>query len=125
MAIFCSHCGTKLEDFMKFCYNCGNPPTGISTAPVTRKPKVEYEVVELHWDKKRQPLIEKYERASKEQAIERAQPAVLALLKPYFDEGWQLDGTFSSAVNLTWLAKGTFSDMERLIHATARLIRYS
>ena len=125
MAIFCSHCGTKLEDFMKFCYNCGNPPTGISTVPVARKPKVEYQVVELHWDKKRQPLIEKWERASKEQAIERAQPAVLALLKPYFDEGWQLDGTFNSAVNLQWMEKGIISDTMRLWWATARLIRYN
>jgi zinc-ribbon domain len=124
MAIFCTHCGTKLEDFMMFCYNCGNPPTGISTASETRKPKVEYKTVNLQWDKK--PFIETNKYASYDLAITNSQGPVLELLKPYFDDGWQLDGPYSSAVTMEWSPKSAWaSDVMQLKYATARLIRYS
>jgi hypothetical protein len=109
---------------MKFCYNCGNPPTGISTATETRKPKVEYKTVNLKWDKK--PFIETNKYASSDLAITNAQGPILELLKPYFDEGWQLDGPFRSAVTMEWLEKNIWArDVMQLKSATARLIRYN
>lgn len=62
---------------------------------------------------------------TREKADLAAEGRVLEMLKPLFNGGWQLDGTFKSAVSLGWgNARGFFMDTYRLKEATAQLIRY-
>src|SRR2546425_221987 len=56
MSVFCSHCGTKLEDFMKFCYACGNPPKDSSTTATKQRPRVEYKEIDLDLTKGGPPI---------------------------------------------------------------------
>ena len=132
MAIFCSHCGTQLEDYMKFCYSCGNPPKDAPATSTKSVPKVEYKSV--HLDLSQEPYIQyatpyssrpdlptnPTEKASAEMV---ARQRIMDLLTPYFNDGWEFDGTFNSAVNMLWVSKGNWSVKGRLTEAAVQLRR--
>lgn len=137
MAIHCIHCGTKLPDAANFCLICGKPPRGASAASVTTSPKAEYK--QMYLDLSNGPIIEyptlghslgssspgappgeeKYRQSKM-----AAQQLILIRLKPLFDEGWQLHGSFDSAVSIGWRPRGSIFPKGRLHDATVRLIRY-
>ncbi len=107
---------------MKFCYNCGNSPKGAATGSVTGPSKVEYKQVVLNLYERPFTKLTRTSLEEQEKGRRAAEQRVLKALKPFFDEGWQLDGTFNSAVSLLW-NEGMFVD-DRLKEASVRLIRY-
>lgn len=126
MAIYCSQCGTQLEDIMNFCWKCGNPLKGLSAAQAIARPKTEYKQVVL--DLSQKPYIQySYtptgDRYEKPQATTTAHERILEMLKPYLDEGWELDGSFDSAVDVVWEDVGIINLNMRAKQARVKLRR--
>ena len=121
MNISCPKCGTAVDDYMTFCFKCGKPLR--DTAPTAHSPRVEYKNIVLNVNKKPYTKHFRGSLEDQEKALLAAEQRVLEELQPFLAEGWQLNGTFSSAVRLIW-EDGIFG-ADKLKEATVRLIRYN
>ena len=106
--------------------------TSKASTPSAARPKVEYKYAEVDLSRQKPPItfyaggnnIADEDPQLRNYVEAETEPLILTMLKPYFDDGWQMDGTFKSAVSMTWGAHGFFGHDRKLLKARARLIRY-
>ncbi len=133
MAIHCIHCGTELPDIANFCLICGKPTKDGSRASMANISRTEY--TQVYFDLSSGPALITRAGVSIATSKPKVEPEIQMMvnqrvnlaIQPLLAQGWVLDGTWDSAVDIDWVYAGnnfwTGFDKHRLRGATVKFRR--